>query len=152
MLNDNGVFIIDGKDVYDFYDKIYYGMSFYVLFYQGSDDKLLFTITGIHFEKILKIVSTKIAIKNPCVLLKKFIDAGCDFDFDFQTMELKDWWEIPDKNLLLENLVDMDMYIQKHYHDDSLDFLEYHDLDIMYKSLIKYLIDSKDNPVFIHYA
>lgn len=106
-MNNSKFFIVEGIDVYNYYDSDYYSMSAYIFCYKNQDENFLFTLPGCYFEEILKMMSESIN-SNYCLLLEKFIDAGLDFDFDFQNNELGGWWEIPDKNLLLENLKAID--------------------------------------------
>lgn len=103
MLNDLGIFIIEGVDVYNYYDSDYFVMSAYIFRYTNHDKNFLFTLPRFYFEEILKIMSESIN-SNYCLLLEKFINAGLDFDFYFQNNELGGWWEIPDKKLFLDNL------------------------------------------------
>ncbi|STZ74827.1 Uncharacterised protein [Moraxella lacunata] len=79
---------------------------------------------------------------NYCLLLEKFIDAGLDFDFDFQNNELGGWWEIPDKNLLLENLkaIDFSNMSPDLINDDAEYYLDL--IAEMHKTLIGYLDNS----------
>ena len=117
MLNESGVFVIDGVDVYNYYDSDYYGMSAYIFCYKNQDENFLFTLPGCYFEEILKILSQLVS-DNYCLLLEKFIDGG--LDFNFQNNELGDWWNIPDKDLFLENLkVIDDSKIESYFNDDK---------------------------------
>ena len=81
--------------------------------------------------------------------MEKFIDAGLDFDFDFQNNELEGWWEIPDKNLFLDNLKSINSNdIKLHFINDDTEYC----LDLIseiHKNLINYLDD--DHQVFLHY-
>lgn len=148
MLNESGVFMIEGVDIHNYYDSDYYGMSAYIFRYTNHGKNFLFTLPGCYFEEILKMMSESIN-SNYCLLLEKFIDAGLDFDFDFQNNELGGWWEIPDKNLLLENLkaINFGNMSQDLINDDtrySLDLIAE-----MHKNLISYLDNSYK--IFLHY-
>lgn len=148
MFNHAGVFVIEGTDVYNFYDKLYNGMSAYIFSYQYQGENLLFTLSGSCFEKILDI--TLIFIKNNhCVLLEKFINGGGSIESDFQDNELADWWKIPDKHLLISNLQMIDFEsLDIGITDDGFDM---NFLQEICTNLIKYLQDSKNYPVSLYY-
>ncbi|MDH2274535.1 hypothetical protein [Moraxella porci] len=147
-MNNSKFFIVEGIDVYNYYDSDYYGMSAYIFCYKNQDENFLFTLPGCYFEEILKMMSESIN-SNYCLLLEKFIDAGLDFDFDFQNNELGGWWEIPDKNLLLENLkaIDFSNMSPDLINDDAEYYLDL--IAEMHKTLIGYLDNSYK--IFLHY-
>lgn len=147
-MNNSKFFIVEGIDVYNYYDSDYYSMSAYIFCYKNQDENFLFTLPGCYFEEILKMMSESIN-SNYCLLLEKFIDAGLDFDFYFQNNELGGWWEIPDKNLLLENLkaIDFSNMSPDLINDDAEYYLDL--IAEMHKTLIGYLDNSYK--IFLHY-
>ena len=148
MLNESGVFMIKDVDIHNYYDSDYYGMLAYIFRYTNHGKNFLFTLPSCYFEEILKMMSESIN-SNYCLLLEKFIDTGLDFDFDFQNNELGGWWEIPDKNLFLDNLKSINSNdIKLHFINDDTEYC----LDLIseiHKNLINYLDD--DHQVFLHY-
>lgn len=147
MLNESGVFVIDGVDVYNYYDSDYYGMSAYIFCYKNQDENFLFTLPGCYFEEILKILSQLVS-DNCCLLLEKFIDGGLDFDFNFQNNELGEWWTIPDKDLFLENLkVIDDSKIESYFNDDNKYYINF--IGEIHKNLVNYL--DNNHQFFLHY-
>ncbi|STY88594.1 hypothetical protein [Moraxella bovis] len=147
-MNNSKFFIVEGIDVYHYYDSDYYGMSAYIFCYKNQDENFLLTLPGCYFEEILKMMSESIN-SNYCLLLEKFIDAGLDFDFDFQNNELGGWWEIPDKNLLLENLkaIDFSNMSPDLINDDAEYYLDL--IAEMHKKLVSYL--DNNYQIFLHY-
>ncbi|OOS22962.1 hypothetical protein B0681_10235 [Moraxella porci DSM 25326] len=53
-MNNSKIFIIEGIDVYNYYDSDYYGMSAYIFRYTNHGKNFLFTLPGCYFEEILK--------------------------------------------------------------------------------------------------
>lgn len=146
MLNDSGIFIIEGVDVYNYYDSDYYGMSAYIFRYTNNGENFLFTLPSFYFEEILKIMSELIN-SNYCLLLEKFIDAGLDFDFDFQNNDLGGWWEMPDKKLFLDNLKSINFDSTNPCFIDDECHLEL--IREIHKNLVNYL--DNNYQVFLHY-
>lgn len=149
MLNELGIFMIEGVDMYNYYDSDYYGMSAYIFSYINNGENFLFTLPGCYFESILKIMS-ELLNSNCCLLLEKFIDGGLDFDFDFQNNDLGEWWEIPDKNLFLKNLELVSSLKIAEY------FKNYEEYDIntiktILADLVSYLKNAKDAKIYLHY-
>ena len=72
MLNESGVFMIEGVDIHNYYDRDYYGMSAYIFRYTNHGKNFLFTLPSCYFEEILKMMSESIN-SNYCLLLEKFI-------------------------------------------------------------------------------
>ncbi|STZ74828.1 Uncharacterised protein [Moraxella lacunata] len=51
MLNESGVFMIEGVDIHNYYDSDYYGMSAYIFRYTNHGKNFLFTLPGCYLKK-----------------------------------------------------------------------------------------------------
>lgn len=141
--------MIEGVDMYDYYDSDYYGMSAYIFSYTNHGENFLFTLPGCYFEEILKIMS-KLINSNYCLLLEKFIDGGLDFNFDFQNNELGEWWEIPDKNLFLKNLEIISSLTISEYFKNYEEY-DTNIIKTILLDLVSYLKNTKDEKVYLRY-
>lgn len=148
-MNNSKFFIVEGIDVYHYYDSDYYGMSAYIFCYKNQDENFLLTLPGCYFEEILKMMSELIN-SNYCLLLEKFIDGGLDFNFDFQNNELGEWWEIPDKNLFLKNLEIISSLTISEYFK-SYEEYDTNIIKTILSDLVSYLKNTKDEKVYLHY-
>ncbi|MCL1624385.1 hypothetical protein M2R47_09115 [Moraxella sp. Tifton1] len=148
-MNNSKFFIVEGIDVYHYYDSDYYGMSAYIFCYKNQDGNFLLTLPGCYFEEILKMMSELIN-SNYCLLLEKFIDGGLDFNFDFQNNELGEWWEIPDKNLFLKNLEIISSLTISEYFKNYEEY-DTNIIKTILSDLVSYLKNTKDEKVYLHY-